>query len=45
VAFLAALEVEQNAEQYFGEVTVDSPRPELVFKSPSYIPADALAES
>ena len=45
VAFLAALEVEQNAEQYFGEVTLDSPRPELVFKSPSYIPAEALAES
>jgi membrane-bound lytic murein transglycosylase D len=43
VAFLAALEVEQNAAKYFGEVEIDKPRADLVIESPSYIPASNFA--
>jgi membrane-bound lytic murein transglycosylase D len=45
LAFLAALEVEQNAEQYFGKVTMDKPRGDLLLTTASYIPAEALAEA
>lgn len=43
VAFLAALEVEQDAEKYFGKVTLDKPASDIVFKMPEYVPANALA--
>ncbi len=43
VAFLAALEVERDAERYFGEVTRLAPRPDLLVVTPAYIPAAELA--
>jgi membrane-bound lytic murein transglycosylase D len=45
LAFIAALEVEQNAEQYFGPVRKDEPGNEIIIRVPDYIPADALAEA
>jgi len=45
VAFLAALEVENNAEQYFGPLTRVTPKPELVVSVPSYVPAAELARA
>ncbi len=45
LAFLAALEVEQNAGQYFGKVIKDKPRNDLIITTPSYVPADTMAEA
>lgn len=45
VAFLAALEVEQNAERYFAKVLFDSPTDDIVFKAPGYVPASAIARA
>ncbi len=45
VAFLAALEVERDAERYFGEVTRLTPRADLLVVTPAYIPATELAEA
>ena len=45
LAFIAALEVEQNADQYFGAVRKDQPGNEITIKVPDYVPADALAEA
>lgn len=45
VAFLAAREVEQNADKYFGPVEQDKPRADLVIESPSYIPAATFAQA
>lgn len=42
VAFLGALEVEQNAEQYFGAVTPMQPRQDLVVALSDYYPLAAL---
>lgn len=42
VAFLGALEVEQNAEQYFGSISFMQPRQDLVVALPDYYPLDAL---
>ena len=43
VAFLAALEVQQNAESYFGPVKMDKPRADLIIELPSYVPAKTLS--
>lgn len=43
VSFLAALEVEQNAEKYFGPVQLDPPQNDLAIKLPDYVPAAQLA--
>jgi membrane-bound lytic murein transglycosylase D len=43
VAFLAALEVEQNAEQYFGAVSKNEPRPFLIITTKKYVPAVSMA--
>jgi len=43
VSFLAALEVEQNAEKYFGPVKLDPPQNDLAIKLPDYVPAAQLA--
>ncbi len=45
VAFLAALEVETNAEQYFGPLQRETPRPELMVAMPDYVPAEQLADA
>ena len=45
LAFLAALEVQQNAEQYFGPVTKDKPRDDIIIKTTAYIPAESWAEA
>ena len=45
VAFLAALEVQQNAEQYFGPVSKDKPRDDIIIKTTAYIPAESWAEA
>ncbi len=45
VAFLAAVEAERNAEQYFGPVQLMQPRPELVVTTTEYVPAAALADA
>jgi membrane-bound lytic murein transglycosylase D len=45
LAFLAALEVEQEAEKYFGNVQKELPRYDLLIKMPGYTPADSLAEA
>ena len=45
VSFLAALEVEQNAEKYFGPVSMDPPRNDLVIQSPDFIPAATFARA
>ncbi len=42
VAFLAALEVEQNAEQHFGPVQRMQPQQDLVVTMPDYMPLQAL---
>jgi membrane-bound lytic murein transglycosylase D len=42
VAFLAANEVDQNFEKYFGPVTKDRPRPESVVILPDYMAVDTL---
>lgn len=43
VAFLAALEVEQNATTYFGHVEFDEPSADLVIEAPGYVPAASFA--
>lgn len=45
VSFLAALEIEQNAEKYFGPVKRRAPRPELVVELPDYVRVDALEKA
>ncbi|MCP4000628.1 MAG: LysM peptidoglycan-binding domain-containing protein [Gammaproteobacteria bacterium] len=45
LAFLAALEVQQNAEQYFGPVTRDKPRDDIIIKTTAYISAESWAEA
>ncbi len=43
VAFLAALEVEQNAEKYFGNVELERPRDDLIIQLPAYVSVADLA--
>lgn len=45
LAFLAALEVEQNAEKYFGPVVKEQPRYDLLLPMPAYVSAEAVAEA
>jgi membrane-bound lytic murein transglycosylase D len=45
VAFLAALEVERNAEQYFGPITRLPDTDSTPVEVPDYIPVDALAKA
>ena len=45
VAFLAALEVDRNAEKYFGPLTHLPDAPSSVVVLPDYIPVDALAKA
>jgi membrane-bound lytic murein transglycosylase D len=45
VAFLAALEVDRNAEKYFGPLTHLPDAPSSVVTLPDYIPVDALAKA
>lgn len=45
VAFLAALEVEQNAEQYFGPIEPDAVRDDVIVRMPRYVPARSLANA
>ncbi len=45
VAFLAALEVDRNAEKYFGPLTRLSDPPNTTVEVPDYIPVDALAKA
>ncbi len=45
VAFLAALEVEQNAESYFGVVEKAAPKDEVVVTLPHYVPISALEKT
>ncbi len=45
VAFLAALDVQRNAERYFGKVQSLQPRAELMIKVPDYMPVSALADA
>ncbi len=45
VAFLAAREVDRNAERYFPGLTYDKPVDYALAELPAYVPADALARS
>ena len=45
VAFLAANEVDQNFEKYFGPVVMDSPRSDSVVILPDYMAVDTLENS
>jgi len=45
VAFLAANEVDDNIETYFGPVTMDRPRSESVIVLPDYMAVDTLENS
>lgn len=45
VAFLAALEVDRNAEKYFGAMTHLPDTQSTVVELPDYIPVDALAKA
>ncbi len=45
VAFLAALEVEQNAESYFGAVEKATPKDEVVVTLPHYVPVSVLEKT
>lgn len=45
VAFLAAVDVNKHAEQYFGALTLDSPDDSLTVELPAYIPALSLADT
>jgi membrane-bound lytic murein transglycosylase D len=45
VAFLAAMEVEQSAHIYFGEVERHKPEALLILEMQSYVPAATLVES
>ena len=45
VAFLAALDVQQDAARYFGKVQPLKPRAELMISVPDYMPVSALADA
>ncbi len=45
VAFLAALEVDRNADRYFGPLTRLTDPPSTTVELPDYIPVDALAKA
>ncbi len=45
VAFLAALEVEQNAESYFGALEKALPKDEMVVTLPHFVPVAALEKT
>ncbi|MDJ0927048.1 MAG: LysM peptidoglycan-binding domain-containing protein [Gammaproteobacteria bacterium] len=45
VAFLAAVEAQENVEQYFGPLEQDSPQHDLVINLPDYMPAAAIVEA
>jgi peptidoglycan lytic transglycosylase D len=45
VAFLAALEVDRNAEKYFGPLTRLPEAPSTLVALPDYIPVDAVAKA
>jgi membrane-bound lytic murein transglycosylase D len=45
VAFLAAVDVNRNASQYFGPVALDPPADEVLVDMPDYMPADVVARS
>lgn len=45
VAFLAAVDVNKHAEQYFGALTLDPPEDSLTVELPAYIPALSLADT
>lgn len=45
VAFLAALEVEQNAESYFGRVEKALPKDEMVVTLPHFVPVATLEKT
>ena len=45
VAFMAAVEVEANAGQYFGDVPRARPRADVVIALPDYLPASALQDA
>lgn len=45
VAFLAAVDVNKHAEQYFGALTLDPPDGSLIVELPAYIPALSLADT
>lgn len=45
VAFLAALEVDRNADKYFGPITRLPDTDSVVVESPDYIPAEALSKA
>lgn len=45
VAFLAALDVERDAEKYFGDIELDLPQPAVVVEMPRYVPARAIADA
>ncbi len=42
VAFLAALEIDQNAERYFGPLSLETPGSDILVKTPDYIAAATL---
>lgn len=44
-AFLAALDVDRNAEEYFGPVAIDPPIESVVIELDTYVDASPLAES
>jgi membrane-bound lytic murein transglycosylase D len=45
VAFLAAVDVNRHAEQYFGKLALDPPDGSLIVELPAYIPALSLADT
>ncbi|HEY3486992.1 MAG TPA: LysM peptidoglycan-binding domain-containing protein, partial [Gammaproteobacteria bacterium] len=45
VAFLAAVNVNRNASQYFGPITLDPPADEPTIEMPDYMPAGAIAQA
>ncbi|MBT8441877.1 MAG: LysM peptidoglycan-binding domain-containing protein [Gammaproteobacteria bacterium] len=45
VAFLAANEVAENAEKYFGKINKDDPVPQVVVELDDYVAADTLAQA
>lgn len=42
VAFLAALEIDQNAERYFGSLSMNAPGSDLLVETPDYMAAATL---
>jgi membrane-bound lytic murein transglycosylase D len=45
VAFLAAVDVNRNASQYFGPVALDPPADEVLVEMPAYMPASEVAQA